>query len=195
MATIPYSIDSMFLQEVRDAVLLFTRKYCAAWASADDCEDLTQEAMITAYQRIQDGKLTTLTSKPSTYVNGIVKNLAGKKAQEQSHLADEIPAEGDSDDIVDPVDIAIAQNAIKRWQKADQDQSQEEVEDAVRSLVENMDEPCKSILWAYYWEGKDMREIAKENNYRSKDVAKSQKSRCMTKVKVAMTEIRNQLRS
>ena len=52
MATIPFSIDSKFLQEVRDAVFLFSRKHCAAWATEDDCEDLTQEAMIKMYQQV-----------------------------------------------------------------------------------------------------------------------------------------------
>ena len=65
----------------------------------------------------------------------------------------------------------------------------------VRRLVQNMNEPCRSILWAYYWEGKSMSEIANENGYTGKDVAKSQKSRCMTKVKTAMDDIYKQMRS
>lgn len=195
MATIPFSIDSKFLQEVRDAVFLFSRKHCAAWATEDDCEDLTQEAMIKMYQQVQDGRLTTLTCKLSTYVNGIVKHLAVKRAQEQSRLADAMPAQEDSDDIANPVDIGIVQNAIKRWQETDEDELQEQLQGEVCSLVENMAEPCRTILWAYYWEGKSMAVIAEENGYTGKDVAKSQKSRCMTKVKVAMTEIRNKLRS
>ena len=69
------------------------------------------------------------------------------------------------------------------------------LQEKIRKLVENMADPCKTILWSYYWEGKKMKEIADVLNYSGKDVAKSQKSRCMAKVKIAMEEIRNKLRS
>ncbi len=58
-----------------------------------------------------------------------------------------------------------------------------------------MADPCKTILWAYYWEGSSMREIATMMNYANARVATTQKSRCMTKVKTAMEEIFNNMRS
>ena len=40
----------------------------------DDCEDVFQEAFITLYNNIQEGKLKELTSSISTYFMAICKN-------------------------------------------------------------------------------------------------------------------------
>ena len=66
---------------------------------------------------------------------------------------------------------------------------------AVITVINNMEDPCKTILWSYYWQGMNMKEIAQVMHYKSDTVAKSKKSHCMTKVRVALQEAYNQLRS
>lgn len=102
-----------------------------------------------------------------------------------------MPDAGDGDDFP-PVDIAVARDAVDRWH--DEDEELEQLQDAVREIVENMNEPCRSILWAYYWDGKNTRTIADEQHYSNARVAITQLSRCRTKVREAMTDIINKLR-
>lgn len=194
MATIPFLTESNFLQEVRETVFHFTRSYCGSWASTDECEDLTQEALLVLFEKIHSGEEIVLTSNLATFTNGIMKNLAKKRANKKSKQPTTIQEYGD-EDAIDPIDMSVAQQSIKRWLETDLGEEQEQLITEVRNLVENMTDPCKTILWAFYWEGKSMSEIANENGYTGKDVAKSQKSRCMTKVKTAMDDIYKQMRS
>ncbi|MBQ6080693.1 MAG: sigma-70 family RNA polymerase sigma factor [Muribaculaceae bacterium] len=195
MPVVPFIIDDKFLSDARDKALRFALNHYSDWASNDECEDLVQEAMMTMYNRVHEGTLTELTSNLSTLVIGFVKNIAKKKKSKQSTIATAMPFSQDEDDVPDPVAIARAREAVSRWHDTENDTESAQLQNAVLDIVEHMTEPCRSILWAYYWEGKTMKEIAEELNYSGKDVAKSQKSRCMTKLKTAMEEIRNQLRS
>ena len=194
MVPAPLTIDKSFLEDVRVAVLQEARKRFGS--SGLSPEDLTQEALLVTFEKVHNGTLTRLTSSLKTYVIGVLKKK-GQEAQRAKSKFASIPNQPkqSSDDVIDPVDIGTAQNAINRWLNKDSVEEQNELQSAVYDIVTNMADPCKTILWAYYWEGKSMVEIAEENGYTGKDVAKSQKSRCMTKVKVAMTEIRNKLRS
>ena len=140
--------------------------------------------------------MTRLTSNLKTYAIGILKRKAKESLRSQAKLATVSPPSGQaSDDVLDPVDIGIAQEAIDRWQNEDNNEDWDQLQQAVYDIVDNMQEPCKTILWAYYWEGCSMREIANTLHYNNARVATTQKSRCMTKVKTAMEGIFKQMRS
>ena len=63
------------------------------------------------------------------------------------------------------------------------------IEETVRRIVTSMEDPCKTILWSFYWDGKSLATIAKElPKYKNADSVKTQKSRCLTKVKILMKE-------
>lgn len=195
MAEVRFTISDKFLRDAWGKVLRFARSYCKGWASDSECEDMVQEAMMTMYKNVQDGKLTDLTCELSTYVIGILKKIALKAQQEKSKISTVMGTTGQAqDDVLDPVDMATAQHAITLWQDADQEEVNERLRNEMRSFVENMPDPCKTILQLYYWEGKSMKTIAEEMQYNNGDVAKAQKSRCMTKVKEGMSEIRKKMR-
>ena len=59
----------------------------------------------------------------------------------------------------------------------------------VRQAVDSMTEPCNSILTLYYWDDKNMQEIAEVQGYANADSAKSQKSKCMNKLRVYIKKI------
>ena len=189
MAIVPFPIDRKFLQEVRDAVFRFARKNYASWASEEDCEDLTQEAMLELFDKVHKGELKELTCNLKTFVIGIMRKNASKKIRKMPPLVNALPTGQDEDDVLDPVDLAIAREVVGRWHDADSDEEQDQLQHDVLELVEKMPDPCKRILRSYYWEGKDMKEIADEMDYASADVAKTKKSRCMTKVKAEMERI------
>jgi DNA-directed RNA polymerase specialized sigma24 family protein len=52
-----------------------------------------------------------------------------------------------------------------------------------------MDEPCCSLLDKFYWEELSGEEIARQMNYKNADTVKTQKYKCMQKLKVALTGV------
>ncbi len=194
MPRVPFTIDTGFLAEVRQAVLQYARNHYGT--SGLSPEDLTQETIMTTFDNIREGRLTRLTSNLKTYAIGILKRKVKESLRGQAKLATVSTSSGQSsDDVLDPVDIGIAQEAIDRWQSKDNDEERDELQQAVYNIVDNMQEPCKTILWSFYWENNSMREIADTLHYNNARVATTQKSRCMTKVKTAMEEIFKQMRS
>lgn len=194
MPRVPFTIDSRFLEDVRTALLQEARKRFGS--SRLSPEDLTQEALLVTFEKVHNGTLTRLTSSLKTYVIGVLKKKGLEAQRDKSKFASipNLPKQS-SNDVIDPVDIGTAQNAIDRWLNKDCAEEQDELQSAVYDIVTNMADPCKTILWAYYWEGSSMREIATMMNYANARVATTQKSRCMTKVKTAMDEIFNNMRS
>lgn len=194
METIPFSIDSRFLEDVRAAVLQEARKRFGS--SGLSPEDLTQEALLVTFEKVQNGTLTKLTSSLKTYVIGVLKKKGLAAQRDQSKFASIPNQSGQStDDFVDPVDMGTAQDAIDRWLNKDSIEEQEKLQSAVYDIVSNMADPCKTILWAYYWEGNSLGEIATIMDYNNARVATTQKSRCMTKVKTAMEDFLKNMRS
>ena len=59
----------------------------------------------------------------------------------------------------------------------------QEREHIIRSLVEQLGAPCAPLLIGFLWKNKSMNELAQELGYSSADSAKTQKSKCMNKVK------------
>lgn len=194
MPRVPFTIDTGFLAEVRQAVLQYARNHYGT--SGLSPEDLTQETIMTTFDNIREGRLTRLTSNLKTYAIGILKRKAKESLRGQAKLATvSTPSGQTSDDVLDPVDIGVAQEAIDRWQSKDDDEELDELQQAVYDIVDNMKEPCKTILWSFYWENNSMREIADTLHYNNARVATTQKSRCITKVRTAMEEIYKQMRS
>ena len=189
MPKVPFTIDNKFLADVREAVLQYAYKRFGL--SGLDIEDLVQEALMTMFDNVQSGKLTGLTCNLKTYVIGILKNIASMKLREMKPFVGDIN-QSDDEDTVDPVDLEVAKAALRRWQENDGET--ELKENTVHDIVINMTDPCKTILWSYYWEGKSMRDIAEIMDYKNADVAKSKKSLCMTKVKAALEETFKRIR-
>lgn len=53
----------------------------------------------------------------------------------------------------------------------------------IRNALQEITEPCKSIIKMFYYQGFSMDVIAERLNYKSAQVVKSQKVRCMDKLK------------
>lgn len=185
MPRVPFTTDNKFLTELREAVLRFAHKrYGASGLSA---EDLTQEALTRTFDNVRRGRLTTLTSSLKTYVINILKNVAREQLRDRDHYNGGNAPQDDDDDLP-PVDMGMAQEAIDHWMEQESNDERDELQNAVYDIVTKMNDPCKSVLWSYYWEGMSMREIADMMGYSNARVATSQKSRCMNKVKEVMED-------
>ena len=133
----------------------------------EDAADIYQDTLIAFYENIRQNKLKKLSVNLQTYLFSIGKNLALKRHRsmrmmrkhenewiaEDEHFED--PFSGDGDE-----------------------RTQE-----VKRAFEKMDEPCHSILKHYYYFRQSMAEIAEALDYKNADTVKSQKSRCMKRLK------------
>jgi RNA polymerase sigma factor, sigma-70 family len=126
----------------------------------DDAVDVYQESFIALYENIRSGRLGNLCVSLKTYLFRIARNKMlnrqrGMKGRLEP-LSENIAVESD--------DWSIRQ-------------------EIVYGLVERMEEPCNTVLVLYYWERRNMEEIADAMSYASAQVAKNRKSSCMRKLK------------
>lgn len=67
-----------------------------------------------------------------------------------------------------------------------QEEELSERETTIHQLVADMQEPCNTLLKLYYWEKKDGQQIATLLNYKNPDSVKTQKFKCMKKLKTTL---------
>lgn len=56
----------------------------------------------------------------------------------------------------------------------------------IQTAINNLGEPCRSLLIGYYYEHMSMEQLAQKLNYKSENVAKQQKFRCKDRLKNAL---------
>lgn len=135
-----------------------------------DASDIFQEAMVILYQKAQEEKFR-LSCKIGTYLFAIAKNLWYKKLQ-KDRRGGTISTE------VDTEDLGMAyEDDVKVH--AERELYYEQLDKALNQLGE----PCSSILKAFYYKGKTMNDIAEDFGYTNPDNAKNQKYKCLTRLK------------
>jgi len=135
--------------------------------SADDAKDIFQEAMIVLYEKVRAGGFE-LNCQIKTYVYSVSRRLWLKRLQQMSRYA---PALQSMENSV-PVDDEMEQH--------------EKINDefqAMEKAIGSLGEPCKSLLEAYYFQKKNMHEIAAGFGYTNADNAKNQKYKCLMRLK------------
>ena len=120
----------------------------------DDAKDIYQEALIVFWQKASSGNLV-LTSKISTYLYSICLNQWRKELDRRSRLSRE---EKDGED----------------YQTHEENQSYK----IVLQCIEELGDPCKSILMYHYFDGMSMTDIAEKMNFANTDTAKTKKYKC-----------------
>ena len=159
--------------EILDEIYREHRKPFLAWIKKhfsindEDATDLYQDTIISFYKAVRAGNLKQLNVNLKTYLYGIGKNLAFKRYRKtltfrkhEENIKSELP------EVEDPF-VSVSDERI----------------DLVIKAFESLDEPCYSILKLFYYQRLTMDEIAEVLNYKNRDTVKSQKSRCMKKIK------------
>lgn len=174
--------DNHFLKRLKDGnekafeeiYELYETQFCQ-WAlkkfnlKESEVFDAFQEAVMGVYLNLQEGKLKELTSDFQTYLFGIAKNLLLKKIgiEGRYYLLDDFSENDFGKEIEEKV-------------------PEDDQEEQARILLGKAGEPCKSILKSYYILNKSMANIASELGYKSADVVKAQKVRCVNYLKKLM---------
>ena len=135
--------------------------------TADDAKDIFQEAMIVLYEKARSGTFE-LSCQIKTYVYSVSRRLWLKKLQQASRYSGDI---GNAEAIV-PVEDDVEEHSRR-------DAEFEMMGKAILSLGE----PCKSLLEAFYLQKKNMQEIATSFGYTNAENAKTQKYKCLMRLK------------
>lgn len=149
--------------DYKKSFILFAKRYNI---SEEDTIDIYQDAFIALIENVKSGKVDEIKSSLSTYLFGIGKFMIFQKFKknEQIHIADDLESIEVEDDLY----------------------SEDDIDSQVRLLQKGLDklgEQCKKVLLLFYYEEKKLDEIQEQLGYTSKDVLKSQKSRCLKQLK------------
>ena len=160
--------------------------------NTDDMDDAYQEAFIRLQQHILNERLTADNIQKSllAYFKTIGRYVALEIINQRNKGNNQTNEEDDDDTIYikeeselsdDPMD----DEPISSDQSFDpnDDMDTQERERIIRSLVEQLGKPCAPLLLGHLWENKTMETLAQELGYSNADSAKSQKAKCMKKVK------------
>jgi len=134
----------------------------------DDARDIFQEAMIVLYQKVKSGSFE-LNCQLKTYLYSVSRRLWLKRlSQSKTSTWSEV------EDLQETVPV---EDEIERHAQHDLDFQ------VMEQSLNNLGEPCRSLLKAYYLEMKSMVEIAGDFGYTNADNAKNQKYKCLMRLK------------
>lgn len=142
--------------------------------TADDAEDMLQEALVVLWERVRGGNFE-YSAKLSTFVVATVKNLWSRRLarrRRETFLREENDPPSD-----DPLalDELIAS----------------EEHDLLRQAMEQIGELCRRLLLLFYWEERPMEEIASTLGLANADTAKSKKYQCKKNLEQVLKTLMN----
>lgn len=157
--------------EALKEIYLLCRQDCLTWlkkefnCSQDDALDIFQISVMILYDNVITGKLQQLTSNIKTYLTGIARNKALELCRTRKNIV--------SDDVLNQLISYITED--------DTENLGEKVLLASRSLDE-LGDPCKTVLVQYYYYDKSMDDITTIMNYKNSDTTKNQKYKCLKRL-------------
>lgn len=185
MQEVTYSEDQQLLEKIKKGddkgMLELYRLYRDSfihWAQQnykideEGAADVFQDAMVSLHNNIVKGKLFELSSSLKTYLYAIGKNIIRKKFNKMS-----VPSEQEEDIIADTLTTEIIDSIVLN-----------ERQQLVSSLLNNIGDPCRTILRLFYFKGFSMESIAQRMEYKNENVAKTQKLRCISTLKKMVRE-------
>ncbi|MFM8255047.1 MAG: RNA polymerase sigma factor [Bacteroidota bacterium] len=135
--------------------------------SADDAQDIFQEAMVVLYEKVRTGSFE-LNCQLKTYLYSVSKRLWLKRLQQNSRLWSQE---------IDPETTIQVDEEIATHEKRDAEF------ELMSQAILRLGEPCKSLLEAYYLKKMNMQDIALQFGYTNSDNAKNQKYKCLMRLK------------
>ena len=133
----------------------------------DDAKDIYQEAIIVLYNKIKSGEFE-LSSKLKTYIYSVCRRLWLKRLSQMNRYGGDIR---DFEEYL-PVDDEVEKHN-------DRDIQFNKMEAALQLLGE----PCKTIMEDFYIHNRSMQEICERFGYTNADNAKTQKYKCLQRLK------------
>ena len=133
----------------------------------DEAKDIFQEAMIVLYEKAVSGRFE-LNCLLKTFIYSVCRRLWLKRLQQIQRYR-------------------MLEENIEETIPVEEEMETHEKRNADFNLMENalgrIGEPCKSLLEAYYIQKKNMQDIAENFGYTNADNAKTQKYKCLMRLK------------
>ncbi len=136
--------------------------------NSEDASDLFQEAMVVLFQNSQSDSFV-LTSSLKTYLYSVSRRLWLKKLQKEKRLY------LTTTDVLS--DIVPVEDDLETYER------KSERLELLELALEKIGEPCRSLLKAFYIDKKSMPEIATLFGYTNSANAKTQKYKCLMRLK------------
>ena len=133
----------------------------------DDARDVFQEAMIVLFEKAKSDSFI-LTCQLKTYLYSVCRRLWLKKLQQQNRYH---PS------------IEMVEETVPVEEEIESHEQKNENFLLMEKALSKIGEPCKSLLEAFYIEKKSMPEIASLFGYTNADNAKTQKYKCLVRLK------------
>jgi RNA polymerase sigma factor (sigma-70 family) len=133
----------------------------------DDAKDIYQEAIIVLYNKIKKGDFE-LSSKLKTFLYSVCRRLWLKRLSQMNRYG------GDLKDFQDflPVEEEV------------EDQDERNIQfSKMQSALGMLGEPCRTIIEDFYIKNRSMQEICESFGYTNADNAKTQKYKCLQRLK------------
>lgn len=135
--------------------------------SVDDARDVFQETMIVLYEKTRSGSLE-LNCQIRTYVYSVARRIWLKKLQQQSRYTG---------------DLNMTESVVAVEEDLEEHQKRDSEFGMMEKAIQSLGEPCRGLLEAFYLQKKNMQEIALEFGYTNSENAKTQKYKCLTRLK------------
>lgn len=169
-------------------VLYFRNKYSKL---EDYSMDLFHDSFMAMYDNILCGKLTpgNLTSSLYQYLLGIAIRKM-QATDRKTHELDKVPIYhiGPEDEVT--IDKKVQKKLMEEADTEESEKKLEELKDFVERAVSELTPPCDELLRHFYWDRMSGNEIAATMNYSNADSVKTQKSKCMKKIKPIVEQFR-----
>jgi RNA polymerase sigma factor (sigma-70 family) len=135
--------------------------------SIDDARDIFQEAMVVLYEKSKDATFS-LNCQIKTYVYSICRRLWLKRLQQLNKYTTQVES---------LEEVVRVEDEIEEHEKRNDEFT------LMEHAMGKIGEPCKSLLDAYYMQKKSMQDIASNFGYTNADNAKTQKYKCLVRLK------------
>ncbi|NDC42779.1 MAG: sigma-70 family RNA polymerase sigma factor [Chitinophagia bacterium] len=139
---------------------------------SDDADDLFQESMVVLFGKVQEADFR-LSCSISTYIFSVAKHLWYKKFRKDQAGPVRLQ-ERDGDD--DGYEIAAVDDVNVHHER-------EAHFSQLAAALDQIGEPCRSLLQAFYHKDRSMQQIAAEFGYTNPENAKTQKYKCLTRLR------------
>jgi len=133
----------------------------------DDAKDIYQEAIIVLYSKVKSGNFE-LSCKLKTYIYSICRRLWLKRLNQMSRYGGDIR---DFQEFI-PVEEDLTNHEEKDIQF-----------EKMAGALGLLGEPCKTIIEDFYIYNRSMQEICEKFGYTNADNAKTQKYKCLQRLK------------
>ena len=151
-------------------------KIVAGWiqnhgGTANDSADVFQEAMVVLYEKAQQEDFR-LSCRIGTYLFAISKHIWLKKLQslrKQPDFLSVSDADNGSDWVYED-DVKVHQEREAHYHQ-------------LNTALDQLGEPCRSLIRAFYHHDKNMQEIAADFGYTNPENAKTQKYKCLNRLR------------